>query len=51
MVQSVLVEVGAESRHLDRHHEEQRVGEAEFDSGQAFEDDDDFAVILDDIAV
>ena len=51
MVQTVLIEVGAQSRHLDRDHEEQRVGQAEFDTGQAFEDGDDFAVILNDIAV
>ena len=51
MVESVLVKVGAESCEFDRHHEQERVGDAEFDAGQAFEDGDDFALVLGDIAV
>lgn len=51
MVQSVLVQVGAQSRHLDRDHEQECVGEAEPYAGQAVEDVDDFAVVVYDIAV
>jgi len=51
VVQSVAFKVGAESRQFDRDHEQQRVGEAESDAGQAFEDGDDFGVVVHDIAV
>ena len=51
MVHPVLVKVRAQSCHLDRDHEHERVRQTESDAGHAMEDVDDFGVVVYDIAV